>query len=69
MGRKDLYEWLGQFNERIESAVENEKSIAIVTSANPDGLCSGGIAADMHIQAWRQVLYSYSSRVDPRNDN
>ena len=43
MGRKDLYERLGQFNERIESAVENEKSIAIVTSANPDGLCSGGI--------------------------
>ncbi len=45
MGRKELYERLGQFNERIESAVENEKSIAIVTSANPDGLCSGGIAA------------------------
>ena len=45
MGRKELYERLGQFNERIESAVENEKSIAIVASVNPDGLCSGSIAA------------------------
>ena len=45
MGKKNLYDRLAQFNERIESAVENEKSIALVSSLNADGMCSSGIAS------------------------
>ena len=44
MGSRELYDTLGRFSERIRLAVENEKSIAIITSLNSDGLCSGGIA-------------------------
>lgn len=45
MGRKELYGSLRRFTEVIKSAVENEKNIAIITSLNSDGLCSGGIAS------------------------
>jgi single-stranded-DNA-specific exonuclease len=44
MGSRELYDTLSRFSERIRLAVENEKSIAIITSLNSDGLCSGGIA-------------------------
>lgn len=45
MGKKNLYDRLAQFNERIESAVENENSIALVSSLNADGMCACGIAS------------------------
>ncbi|HEY7573244.1 MAG TPA: single-stranded DNA exonuclease RecJ [Nitrososphaeraceae archaeon] len=45
MGKKNLYDRLAQFNERIESAVENENNIALVSSLNADGMCASGIAS------------------------
>ena len=64
MGSRELYDTLGRFSERIRLAVENEKSIAIITSLNSDGLCSGGIATISLLRLGGKCSVRYCCRSD-----